>query len=201
MLYYKTLYLYKKSSMDVIYKISSPNNKVYIGRTDDFNRRMIEHKHAAYTKKLSNSLYRAIRKYGWDNMVKEIICEVESEKAQKLEEELILAHNSVRKGYNDSYVGAGGDQWKGRRDSDEYMEFIQRMSEMSKGEKNPMYGKSHSEESKQKLKEKAKGRFSLQWYIDRNGKEEGTKLYEERRMWLKSRNLKKDENGRFLKAK
>ena len=64
-----------------------------------------------------------------------------------------------------------------------------------------MYGKTHSEESKKKLKEKAKGRFSLEWYIDRNGKEEGTRLYEERRVWLKSRNLKKDENGRFLKKK
>jgi hypothetical protein len=30
---------------------------------------------------------------------------------------------------------------------------------------------------------------------------EGERLYEERRVWLKSRNLKKDENGRFLKAK
>jgi hypothetical protein len=75
------------------------------------------------------------------------------------------------------------------------------MSEMSKGEKNPMYGKTHSDETLKKLQQKAKGRFSLQWYIDRNGKEEGTRLYEERRVWLKSRNLKKDENGRFLKAK
>ena len=201
MLYYKTLYLYKKSSMDVIYKIQSPIGKVYIGRTDNFNRRMVEHKHAAYTKKLSNTLYKAIRKYGWDNMIKEVICEVESDKAQKLEEELILAHNSVRRGYNDTYIGSGGDVWKGRYDSDEYMEFIEKMSELSKGENNGMYGKKHSEESKQKLKEKAKGRFSLDWYIDRNGKEEGTRLYEERRVWLKSRNLKKDENGRFLKAK
>jgi hypothetical protein len=158
---------------------------------------MIEHKHCALTKKSSNTLYKAIRKYGWDNMIKEIICEVESEKAQKLEEELIRAHNSVRKGYNDTYIGAGGDIWKGRRDSNEYMEWIEKMKKVNQS--NRMHGKKHSKSAIQKQKEKAKGRFSLEWYIDRNGKEEGTRLYEERRFFLKNRNLPKDENGKFLK--
>lgn len=185
--------------MDIIYKIQSPSGKVYIGRTNNFERRMIEHRHFAYTKKLSSSIYKAIRKYGWDNMTKEIICEVESNQAQKLEEELIVAHNSVRKGYNDTYVGAGGDQWKDRRDTNEYMEFVSKMKKINQS--NKMHGKSHSNKTLKKLKEKAKGRFSLQWYIDRNGKEEGTRLYEERREWLKNRNLPKDENGRFIKAK
>lgn len=183
--------------MDIIYKIQSPIGKVYIGRTNDFNRRMVEHKQCAYTKKSTNTLYKAIRKYGWDNMNKEIICEVESEKAQKLEEELILAHNSVRKGYNDTYIGAGGDQWKDRRDTEEYMDFIQKMKKVNQS--NRMHGKKHSKLAIQKQKEKAKGRFSLDWYIDRNGTEEGTRLYEERRLWLKNRNLPKDENGKFIK--
>lgn len=185
--------------MDIIYKIQSPIGKVYIGRTDDFDRRMIEHKHCAYTKKSSNSIYKAIRKYGWDNMIKEIICEVEPKKAQKLEEELILAHNSVRKGYNDTYLGYGGDNWRGRKDSNEYMEFIQKMSNLNKADKNPMYGKTHKKSTISEMKEKAKGRFSLEWYIYRNGQEEGNRLYEERRVWLKNRNLPKDENGKFLK--
>jgi len=185
--------------MDVIYKITSPINKVYIGRTNDFNHRMISHKHNAYTKKLNNSLYKAIRKYGWDNMNKQIICEVEAEKADKLEEELILAHNSVRKGYNDTYLGRGGDNWKGRRDTDEYMEWIEKMRVINLGDKNGMFGRHHSSEAKQKQKEKAKGRYSLDWFIGRNGKEEGERLYEERRVWLKSRNLKKDKDGRFIK--
>jgi len=158
---------------------------------------MVEHKHCALTKKSSNTLYKAIRKYGWNSMIKEIICEVESEKAQKLEEELILAHNSVRKGYNDTYIGAGGDIWKGRRDTNEYMEFLEKMRKVNQS--NRMHGKKHSKSAIQKQKEKAKGRFSLEWYIDRNGKEEGTRLYEERRVWLKNRNLPKDENGKFLK--
>ncbi len=187
--------------MDVIYKISSPKGKVYIGRTNNFNGRMIEHKHCALTKKSKNSLYKAIRKYGWDNMVKEIICEVETEQAQSLEEEFILAYDSVKKGYNDTYVGGGGDIWEGRRDTKEYMEWISHMKKISTGKNNGMYGKTHSDESRDKLKERAKGRFTLDWYKERNGDVEGERLYEERRVWLKSRNLKKDENGRFLKAK
>jgi group I intron endonuclease len=183
--------------MDKIYKISSPNGKCYIGRTNDLERRLVEHKHCATKKKLPNSLYRAIRKYGWDNMRKEVICEIDSSQSQKIEEELIQAHNSVKKGYNDTYIGSGGDQWYGRRDTTEYMEFIQKMKKIN--QTNRMHGKKHSKEAIQKQKEKAKGRFSLDWYIDRNGLEEGTKLYEERRTWLKNRNLNKDKNGRFIK--
>jgi group I intron endonuclease len=184
--------------MDVIYKISSPAGKVYIGRTNDFDTRMYQHKHCALVKNYKNSLYKAIRKYGWDNMVKEIICEVEPNTAQKLEEELILAHNSVRGGYNDTYKGGGGDNWEGKRDTDEYFEWITKMTTINNS--NRMHGKSHSIEAKQKQKEKAKGRYSLEWFKDRYS-DEGEAKYEERRMRLKNRNLKKDENGRFVKKK
>jgi group I intron endonuclease len=157
--------------MDIIYKITSPKGKSYIGRTNDFKRRMVEHKHCAYSKKSSNSLYRAIRKYGWDNMNKEIICEVDSTQSQKIEEEFISLNNTVRKGYNDSFIGTGGDVWIGRRDTTEYMEFVEKMKEINKGEKNgmygkprsgdlnPMFGKKHSEEARKKMSEKAKLRF------------------------------------------
>jgi group I intron endonuclease len=187
--------------MDVIYKISSPNGKVYIGRTNNFDGRMAEHKCNALTKKAKNSLYKAIRRYGWDNMIKEILIEIEPSQSQKIEEEFILAYDSVKRGYNDTYCGGGGDVWKGRYDTDEYMQFVEKQRQDRIGEKNGMYGKMHSNEAKDKLKEKAKGRFTLDWYKQKNGDVEGERLYEERRVWLKNRNLKKDENGRFLKTK
>jgi group I intron endonuclease len=184
--------------MDVIYRITSPIGKVYIGRTNDFNKRMADHKRNAFVKKLPNTLYKAINKYGWDNMIKEIICEVDAAQSSKLEEEFILAHNSVKTGYNDTYLGKGGDVWKDRRDTDEYMEWIIKMKNIN--QTNKMHGKSHSIESKEKQKLKAKGRFTLEWFIDRNGQEEGELLYKKRCESLKNRNLKKDNNGRFVKS-
>lgn len=181
--------------MDIIYKITSPKGKVYIGRTNDFERRMIEHKYNAFTKKLPNSLYRACRKYGWENMIKEIILEVSPENSQKLEEELISAYNSVRLGYNDTYVGGGGDQWAGRKDTTEYQEFCNKMRRLNVEGNNPMTGKTHSEESKALQKEKAKGRFSLPWFIERNGEEEGTRKYQERCYALKNRQCMKGSNN------
>jgi len=180
-----------------IYKLTSPSGKVYIGRTDNFDRRMIEHK-AGSKKILHRSLYKAIRKYGWESFQKEIIAEcVGEDNAQIVEEGLIKKYNSVKKGYNDTYGGNGRNMWK---ENPELIEKLKKtLSEKFSGEKNPMYGKSHSKSAIQKQKEKAKGRFSLEWYIDRNGQEEGTRLYEERRVWLKNRNLPKDKNGKFLK--
>lgn len=185
--------------MDVIYKIISPSGKIYIGRTKNFNNRMNEHKQCA-KKNSTNSIYKAIRKYGWDNMIKEIICEVASDISQIIEEEFIVAYETVKKGYNDTYNGGGGDVWKGNRDSDEYMEFVAKMKTINKGENNGMYGKKHTEKSIEKLKQKAKGRFSLPWFIERNGEMNGTQLYNERCQKLKNRKLKTDSKGRFIKT-
>lgn len=186
----------------VIYKIESPNKKVYIGRANDFNRRMIEHKSNSskkYGEKYNYALYKAIRKYGWDNMKKEIIFETDDENLlKKLEEEFILAYDSVKKGYNNMYGSDGGDVYTNFPERLERMKKIN--SEKFSGEKNPMYGKTHKDCTTQKMKQKAKGRFTLDWFKERYGGDDGLRLYEERRLWLKSRNLKKDQNGRFVKV-
>ena len=62
-----------------------------------------------------------------------------------------------------------------------------------------MFGKTDSDEAKALQKQKAKGRFSLEWYKERNGDSEGIRLYEERCYKLKHRNLQKDSKGRFIK--
>ena len=71
--------------MDIIYKITSPSKKVYIGRTNNFNRRMIEHKHEARIGS-TFTLHKAIRKYGWENMVVDEIAKVASKESQTMEE-------------------------------------------------------------------------------------------------------------------
>ena len=137
------------------------------------------------------------------NFTKEIIAESDTkDNANILEESLILRYKSTGiNGLNTRETAEGGDVWLNRYGSGEYKNFVERMRKRNGGKNNGMYGKTHSDESREKLKQKAKGRFSLDWYIDRNGKEEGTRLYEERCLKLKSRNLKKDKNGRFIKSK
>lgn len=183
----------------VIYKLVSPINKVYIGRTNNFDKRMAQHKHNALVKGDGNSLYKAIRKYGWDNFQKEIVTQTDNEQtAQLLEETLIREMNSVRKGYNDTYVGGGGNIYK---DQPKKLEQLRKkMSSITAGEKNGMYGKTQSDEAKQKQRERAKGRFTLQWYIDRHGNDEGRRLYEERSAKLKQRNLQRSTKGTFIKG-
>jgi len=180
----------------VIYKLTSPNGKVYIGQTNNFNQRMIEHKNC----KKKNKLYNNIRKYGWENFQKEIITKVDSqENANLLEESLILKYKSTgHKGLNTRLTAEGGDVWEGRYDTEEYMDFVEQMKKVNRGKNNGMYGKTHKNKTISEMKKKAKGRFSLPWYIDRHGTEEGTRLYEERRQWLKTRNLPKDKNGKFI---
>ena len=183
----------------IIYKLTSPTGKVYIGRTYDFSKRMIEHKHCALTKKMNNSLYKAVRKYGWENITKEIIATAPTqENAQILEEALIKQFNSVKQGYNDTYIGSGGNVFENLPEKLE--QFRKKMSQATAGEKNGMYGKKQSDEAKEKQRQKAKGRFSLQWYIDRNGQDEGTKLYHERCENLSKRKMLRNEKGTFISS-
>lgn len=185
--------------MDVIYKLTSPNGKVYIGRTKNFDERMEAHRYNAEIRKLDYKLYKSIRKYGWDTFQKEILCKVSHKQAPIVETQFIKAYDSVIAGLNSKSDGFdGGNVFENR--PEQLNEMKNNLSKIMTGNGNPMYGKSHSEEAKQKQREKAKGRFSLEWFIDRNGKEEGTRLYEERRTWLKNRNLKKDSKGRFIKG-
>ena len=188
----------------VIYLFTFPNQKHYVGRTVNFSQRMVEHKHIA-DKGFHHPLYNAIRKYGWDNIDKKII-----DQATTLEEliakefEYIVQFNSIRNGYNlTENTKIGGDNWEGRKHTPEYYAFVQKMKDKNTGVNNPHYGILHGEETKNKMKEKAKGRFTLPWFIDRYGEEEGTQKYNDRCQALKNRNYNKfkDPNtGRFTKA-
>ena len=181
-----------------IYKLTSPSGKIYIGRTHDFDARMADHKHNALKKLAKNSLYKAIRKYGWDEFKKEIIATTDCEEsAQLLEESLIKMFDSVRNGYNDTYVGGGGNLLKNQ--PEKITQFKKKMSTVTAGEKNGMFGKRQTEETKQKQRERAKGRFTLDWYVNRYGQEEGERLYEQRSENLRNRNLLRNRKGTFIK--
>lgn len=63
--------------MNVIYKLTAPNGKAYIGQTTrGFTQRMREHE---YNAKHGHTelIYIMIREYGWENFTKEVIMECE----------------------------------------------------------------------------------------------------------------------------
>jgi group I intron endonuclease len=88
----------------VIYKITNTiNNKIYIGQTNDFNRRKSQYKHAAKQLEHDQLITKAMYKYGYENFIMEIIDEVNSrEEANIKEEEYMVKLDSRNKdiGYN-----------------------------------------------------------------------------------------------------
>jgi hypothetical protein len=60
---------------------------------------------------------------------------------------------------------------------------------MYSGENNPMFGKKHNNDSIIIQKQKALGRFTLNWFVEKYGIEIGTIKYEERRNNLSSRKI------------
>jgi len=184
----------------VIYLFSFPNGKYYIGRTkNNFEQRLVEHK-TRVTKKYQHPLYYAFNKYGWDNVKKEVLESVDTQEQAILRELFYIEkYDSLNNGYNLTInTQIGGDNWEGRRDTPEYLQFVEKMKGINSSGK--MHGKTHSANTKFLMKEKAKGRFSLPWFIEKYGIEIGNQKYDERCKALKNRKLKKDINGRFTKG-
>lgn len=132
--------------MFTVYMHICPNNKVYIGITSQKpNERWINGK--GYQNNIH--FYRAIQKYGWDNIKHEIIAEnLTAEQAQKLEIELIEKYQSFNpdKGYNKSIGGQFG--MYGVKHSEETK---QKIGNSVKGEKHYLFGKHLSKETRRKM--------------------------------------------------
>lgn len=176
-----------------IYKITNIiNGKVYIGQADDINRRWYHHKY--YYQVKDNLIYRAMRKYGIENFSFEVIEECSIEALDEREIYYIEQYNSYinaekSNGYN---ATLGGSTSRGYRHTEETKEKIRekkkgkKLSEETKrkigealkgknnffynkhfiGEENSMYGKHHSEESKQKMSKSHKGKKLTQEHKD-----------------------------------
>jgi hypothetical protein len=52
-----------------------------------------------------------------------------------------------------------------------------------------MHGKKHSDEAKEKQRDRAVGRYTLEWFVDKYGVESGTLKYKERNDKLANRNI------------
>ena len=142
-----------------IYKITNMmNGKVYIGQSKDIEARWNEHKRNH--KKKNEVLYCAMRKHGFENFSFEILMLCEEGLLNLMEIYYIKQYNSYigwkdNNGYNMTEGGSGVKRIMSKKER-------KRMSKMKKGkycgEKNPMFGKKHTDEVKEKISKINKGR-------------------------------------------
>jgi len=128
------------------------NHKKYVGIT----KFSLEERFSQHTKK-GFLLTEAIKKYGEQKFSIELIEEVESaERAYELEIFYIKEYNTkAPNGYN---LTDGGDGIVGWQPTNEYrQECSERVKQLHKNKKIGMYGKTHTEETKQKMSESLKG--------------------------------------------
>ena len=165
-----------------IYKITSPTGKVYIGQSTNIEQRF------QYYKKLNCvqqvKLFRSLQKYKPENHNFEIIEECEESRLNLRERYWQEQYDVLNreKGLNLRYTkinsksGTMSEETKAR------------MSISKTGEKNPIHGKTHSEETRRKISEKRKGH---------KHSEETKKLYSQQRSGIpKSEEHKKKQSDR-----
>ena len=106
-------------SLGVIYKILFPNDKVYIGQTKDYEERKRQHYHTSLDENVKLPVYNAIRKYGWDNLLWEIIEECNSQEELNEKEKYWISYyhsyckdKKYNKGYNATVGGEGHNTTK-----------------------------------------------------------------------------------------
>jgi group I intron endonuclease len=128
------------------------NNKSYIGITTDPEKRKYQH----FSGNGSILVFNAIKKYGKENFIFEILRQDENESFIKfLEIEKIKEYNTQKpNGYNIHEGGGVPPSWAGKKHSTETK---QKMSLAAKGNKSNL-GKKFSEEHKQKISQANKGK-------------------------------------------
>lgn len=133
--------------MYTVYKHTTPAGKVYIGLTNQRLAKRWGKDGAGY--KAQILFYRAITKYGWENIKHEVIKEgLTRSEAAALEVELIALYDSTNpeRGYNSS---TGGDSGRAGAKSSE--ETKQKQSRALKGKPSPKKGIPLTDEHKKKL--------------------------------------------------
>jgi group I intron endonuclease len=144
--------LEKQKNYGIIYKATNKiNGKSYIGQTvKPLNKRINNHISEALNEINDFYFHKAIRKYGEENFIWEIIAECNSlEELNIAEIKLIKKYYTFKNGYN---LTKGGEGVLGLC-----------------GEASPMYGKKHTKEAKKKMSESSMGEKN--WMYGKYGKD------------------------------
>lgn len=162
----------------IIYKATNQiNNKIYIGKTtQDLKKRKYAHKYNAtrgeHCRGYKSAFYNAIRKYGFDKFKWEVIdCAESIDELNRKEKFYIKSLNSIKKGYNISEGGSGGDNFTNHPDKENIRKKIseslkgRKMSpEFCKQNRERQVGRKFSKETIEKRRKALKGRkLTAEW--------------------------------------
>lgn len=158
-----------------IYSITNiANNKKYIGQSVDVKTRIRNHKWALrHNQHQNDHLQKSFNKYGEDCFIFDVICECEEDRLDELERYYIEYYDCMNpsKGYNAESGGSLNKHWS--------EELTLKMKEIrSHKENNGMYGKHHTEETKEIMRQKALGRVLSQETKDKLSESHKGKLAE-----------------------
>ncbi|MFA6569987.1 MAG: hypothetical protein WCT77_01985 [Bacteroidota bacterium] len=161
--------------MVVIYKLTTPSGKIYIGQTKDIKHRFYAYKRGACIKQ--PKLYYSIQKYGWDNMKKELLEYANEEIADTSEQSWIKYFDSVNKGLN-CQLGGIGVKTKGYSIKPHNKKHRKNLSISHTGKK-------HSIETKQKMSNSGKKKVFSE--------EHKKRLTEAKKRWWQNENNKESQ--------
>lgn len=156
-----------------VYKHTFPNGKVYIGITSQNVKRRWRKNGEGYCQKRSGEytqslMAHAINKYGWDNILHEILFDgLTKEEAEEKEQELIIFYNSNNSEYGYNIANGGrvnsiseetkrkiSKSHKGKKLSEQHK---RRIGESGKGHPTTLKGRPISQEHKEKIRKAMTG--------------------------------------------
>lgn len=153
------------------------NKKKYVGITKfNIEKRFSQHIYSSVNRNSNYRIHSAIRKYGKDNFKCYLIDICEKKDALNREQFYIKLFNTFKSGYNMNEGGYGllhlseesklklsrNNYWRGKRRN---------------GNKNPMFGKCHSEETKKKISEtRKKLKYNNGWLGKKHSEETKQKI-------------------------
>jgi len=172
----------------VIYKITNPSGKIYIGQTWDWKTRKSFYK--TLRCKYQTGIYNSLLKYGYDNHALEIVCKLPTDISQEVLDRYELIYWEFYKDCNIKLLncrepGKGGKfseesklklskALKGRKLSEEHR---RKVTERNKSEeernkrRNTLKGHVISEETRKKISDKIKEKWANKEYSARKKKE------------------------------
>lgn len=150
----------------VIYKITSPNNKIYIGCTINFKRRLSEYRRLSMV--AQTKLYNSLVKYGFNNHIFEIVEECSEDTLHEREIHWIKYFNCIEEGLNIRLGNRTGALMESTK---------QKISEALKGRKNTWFdpnpkGHKYTEEQKEKMRKPRVNKWEREKLVSSNTVEE-----------------------------